>query len=106
MIVDRSTEEEPLIPTEKTRIRLEMSRKLKMAAQRTKRAYDQESMRGVDLSSQDPSKCVNSNGPEPLQEAQTSKARHKTLELHSKVVAVSPGDLNNFGHKRYRWSTT
>ena len=69
MTLDRFPEEEPLIPSEKTRIRLEMSRKRKMAVQRTKGAYEQESMMGEDLSPQDLSMCAYSDGPEPLQEA-------------------------------------
>ena len=43
MILDRSPEDEPLIPSERTKIRLEMSRSKKRVEQREKGAYELES---------------------------------------------------------------
>ena len=40
MIIDRSPVEEPLIPSERTKIRLEMDRKKRRVELRTKGAYN------------------------------------------------------------------
>ena len=85
MIVDRSPVEEPLIPAERTKIRLEMDRKKRRVELRTKGAYDPDLQGEADsVGLSHPSK--KSTGKES--EFQTSD--DKVEELPSDVTPESP----------------
>ena len=57
MILDRSPEEEPLIPAEKTKIRMEMTRKKQRSERSIKGGYDDNCVSGLDLVEEDHKEC-------------------------------------------------
>ena len=102
MILDRSPEEEPLIPAEKTRIRLEIARNKEKVTRGTTGAYEHEPVMNGDLSATDPLDFGNLIRPDPLLQIQGQKVGRKDHNRCSEMGAGISSDLVNSGHKRYR----
>ena len=89
MILDRSPEEEPLIPAEKTRIRLEMARKKRRSAGSDKRDYKYDYATDSELLEENCTESSEANDQEEVEESYEESIGRKPPDI------ILETDMNN-----------